>query len=398
MPSSYPSGLDALQRVAAGDSMQSTSHSGLHNSQSDAIEAIQTVLGLSPQGGSATVGARCAALESGKASLSGSVSFGGTVGGTGLSGSLLSSASPVMNGTASAGTAVVPSRQDHVHPSDTSRAALSGATFTGDVALSKAGATATVDATGSTAAALLLQSAAGQRASLVLRTGSTNRWIVRKSSDAETGADAGSDLEIVRISDGGQWWAQTNALTITRSTGKITAGSVGASAGLEYGASGPRDMVGTGSPEGVVTAPVGSTWRDTNATTGAIRWIKASGTGNTGWRVEYGDTGVRNVAAGLLTGNGYTSVTSLTLRRVADTVTLYAVTLSRSGGTGSGDLAFYTLPSGFRPPDIIYQRSAVNNLLGFVLTTGDCLIRNPQTGEGLTWSWSTAQAWPTVLP
>ena len=127
MPSSYPSGLDALQRVAAGDSMQSTSHSGLHNSQSDAIEAIQAVLGLNPQGGSATVAARCAALESGKASLNSSPVFTGTVEASGLAGSLLSSASPVMNGVAAAGTGVVPSRQDHVHPTDTSRAAASHA-------------------------------------------------------------------------------------------------------------------------------------------------------------------------------------------------------------------------------------------------------------------------------
>ena len=318
----------------------------------------------------------------------------GTIGGTGLAGSLLSSASPVMNGTASAGTAVVPSRQDHVHPSDTSRAALSGATFTGDVALSKAGATATVDATGSTAAALLLQSAAGQRASLVLRTGSTNRWIVRKSSDAETGADAGSDLEIVRISDGGQWWAQTNALTIARSTGKITAGSVGASAGLEYGASGPRDMVGTGSPEGVVTAPVGSTWRDTNATTGAIKWIKASGTGNTGWAVDWGDTGFRNVADGLLVANGFTTVTGMQIRRTGNRVDLTAFGMYRAA-PGSG--GFYTLPSGFRPAYVCYAKSYSDNPC-YVSGTAAHMIMAGTSDAGVSFSYTTNDAWPSTLP
>ena len=39
---------------------------------------------------------------------------------------------------------------------------------------------------------------------------------------------------------------------------------------------------GTGSPEGKVAAPVGSTYTDTAATNGAIRWIKTSGTGATG--------------------------------------------------------------------------------------------------------------------
>ena len=309
MPSSYPSGLDALQRVAAGDSMQSTSHSGLHNSQSDAIEAIQTVLGLSPQGASATVGARCAALESGKASLSGSVSFGGTVGGTGLSGSLLSSASPVMNGTASAGTAVVPSRQDHVHPTDTSRAPTASPTF----------------------------------------------------------------------------------------TGRVTVAS-GAANGISQ--SGTLDLVGTGSPEGAVTAPVGSTWRDTNATTGAIKWIKATGTGNTGWVVEYGDTGQRYLTAVL--ENGWTAA-AFHIRRTGRLVYLTAVNLV---GTASSSTTAYTLPVGFRPPNTTqlpaWYDTGVTMSPGVILfTTGEATLggtRTNYTNGRIASSWITPDAWPTVLP
>lgn len=48
-----------------------------------------------------------------------------------------------------------------------------------------------------------------------------------------------------------------------------------------------------GSPEGVVAGGIGTVYTDTAATAGAIRWIKASGTGVTGWTVEYGDTGWR---------------------------------------------------------------------------------------------------------
>lgn len=41
---------------------------------------------------------------------------------------------------------------------------------------------------------------------------------------------------------------------------------------------------GTGSPEGAVTAPAGSQWWQTDhATFGYVRWVKDSGTGNTGW-------------------------------------------------------------------------------------------------------------------
>ena len=391
MPSSYPSGLDALQRVAAGDSMQSTSHSGLHNSQSDAIEAIQTVLGLSPQGGSATVGARCAALESGKASLSGSVSFGGTVGGTGLSGSLLSSASPVMNGAASAGTAVVPSRQDHVHPSDTSRAALSGATFTGDTTVSKASPTLGVNAT-SGDPIITIDGAAGTLRSVRFRTGTSLRWLFGASSTAESGSDAGSDFRLRRYNDAGA--GVSDPFFVWRNTGKVTFGDVGASAGLEYGTSGPRDMVGTGSPEGVVTAPVGSTWRDTNATTGAIKWIKASGTGNTGWAVDWGDTGFRNVADGLLVANGFTTVTGMQIRRTGNRVDLTAFGMYRAA-PGSG--GFYTLPSGFRPAYVCYAKSYSDNPC-YVSGTAAHMIMAGTSDAGVSFSYTTNDAWPSTLP
>lgn len=45
-----------------------------------------------------------------------------TISASGLAGSLLSSATPLINGTAAAGTSAIPSRQDHVHPTDTTRA------------------------------------------------------------------------------------------------------------------------------------------------------------------------------------------------------------------------------------------------------------------------------------
>lgn len=48
---------------------------------------------------------------------------------------------------------------------------------------------------------------------------------------------------------------------------------------------------GTGSPEGKVTAGVGALYVDSTVT-----WRKVSGTGSTGWRVENGDTGWRNVS------------------------------------------------------------------------------------------------------
>lgn len=46
---------------------------------------------------------------------------------------------------------------------------------------------------------------------------------------------------------------------------------------------GVSTSTGTGSPEGVVTAPRGSEYVDVNGAVGAVRWGKKSGTGNTGW-------------------------------------------------------------------------------------------------------------------
>ena len=44
-----------------------------------------------------------------------------------------------------------------------------------------------------------------------------------------------------------------------------------------------KDLKGSGSPEGVVTAPVGSTYRRSNGGTGTTFYVKETGSGNTGW-------------------------------------------------------------------------------------------------------------------
>lgn len=43
------------------------------------------------------------------------------------------------------------------------------------------------------------------------------------------------------------------------------------------------DGAGAGTPEGKVTAPVGSTWRRTDGGAGTCFYVKESGTGATGW-------------------------------------------------------------------------------------------------------------------
>ena len=52
-----------------------------------------------------------------------------------------------------------------------------------------------------------------------------------------------------------------------------------------------QEIRGTGSPEGRITAEIGTTYIDTAQTNGALKWIKATDGGNTGWKVVEGDTG-----------------------------------------------------------------------------------------------------------
>lgn len=76
-----------------------------------------------------------------------------------------------------------------------------------------------------------------------------------------------------------------------------------------------HEIRGTGSPEGRITAEIGTTYVDVNVTNGALKWIKESGNGNTGWRVLIGDTGWRTLKAlSLVTANNKKS--EVKIRRV----------------------------------------------------------------------------------
>lgn len=55
------------------------------------------------------------------------------------------------------------------------------------------------------------------------------------------------------------------------------------------------EIHGTGMPNGVVTANIGTTYVDKNKTNGALKWIKTTDGGNTGWKVFTGDTGWRTL-------------------------------------------------------------------------------------------------------
>ena len=96
------------------------------------------------------------------------------------------------------------------------------------------------------------------------------------------------------------------------------------------------EIHGRGMPNGVVTAPVGTTYVDETVTNGALKWIKKSGTGNTGWEVLIGDTGWKILPSVSKLGNSFVKI-----RRVNNVVSYQFGGLSwgwfgvvRRGGAG----------------------------------------------------------------
>jgi len=83
-------------------------------------------------------------------------------------------------------------------------------------------------------------------------------------------------------SPGNRFFIQDGVFTNASGVVDPGAGNIAAS---EYraGASAVKWVTGTGSPEGVVTAPIGSFYSRTNGGAGTSFYVKESGSGNTGW-------------------------------------------------------------------------------------------------------------------
>ena len=124
------------------------------------------------------------------------------------------------------------------------------------------------------------------------------------------------------------------------------------------------EIHGTGMPNGVVEAEIGTTYIDKNKTNGAFKWIKTTNGGNQGWEVLTGDTGWRTLNSVSKLGNSFVKV-----RRVNNEVTYQFGGLSwgwfgivRRGGAGyvmqTTDterncfiLGEHGIPAGFRAPN-----------------------------------------------
>lgn len=187
------------------------------------------------------------------------------------------------------------------------------------------------------------------------------------------------------------------------------------------------EIHGTGMPNGKVIAPVGTTYVDTNATNGALKWIKRTGNNNQGWEVLTGDTGWRTLNIQSKLGASY-----LKVRRKNDTVMYQFGGLSwgwfgvvRRGGPGyvlqPSDrerncfiLGLQQVPQGFRSEFSliggIYNDKGISygtwylggqgdsNMLRFQFTDPVPTDRDIGDIRVSSISYLTSEPWPTTLP
>ena len=187
------------------------------------------------------------------------------------------------------------------------------------------------------------------------------------------------------------------------------------------------EIHGVGMPNGKIEAPVGTTYVDTNATNGALKWIKRTGNNNQGWEVLTGDTGWRTLNIKSKLGNSY-----LKVRRKNDTITYQFGGLSwgwfgviRRGGVGyeaqGSDrerncyiLGLGGVPVGFRSEGSlignIYNDKGVSygtwylggagdsNMLRFQFTDPVPTDRDIGDIRVSSISYLTSEPWPGVLP
>ncbi len=117
-----------------------------------------------------------------------------------------------------------------------------------------------------------------------------------------------------------------DASAALNATGTITAGSSAfgnsAAGKFKLGSAGPTWSTGTGSPEGVVTAPVGSMYSDGAGSTNTTTYRKETGVGNTGWVAD-------------AAGGGGGDITDVTVTSPACSAGSYMTTLT--GGAASGN-------------------------------------------------------------
>ena len=362
MATNYPSGLDTYTNPAGTDAL-STGHASQHANVNDAVEAIEAELGTTPSGSAATVKARFEAIETNDwvttariadSQVTSAKIANATITGSDIASETITSANilddTIVNADINASAAIVGTKlaDGAITPIKTSggyvaKTALYTATNDDRV----------IDCTSGTYT-VTLPTAASQ-------TGRT--FIIRNSG---TGT-----ITIGR----------TGAETIAGATSQTLAGY----GQLEVISNGTNWLVVRGS------------YADETVGRRIFTWNSAYSSGTGGWQMTFGDTGWRDVSAGLESG----TTGEWRMRRVNSTVTHHVYNVTNSSGV------MYTIPAGFRSASY----GTVIPLTKWDLTAGAVLLNSPATGnctlsdglKGYTGAYymfthDTSEAWPTSLP
>jgi hypothetical protein len=222
----------------------------------------------------------------------------------------------------------------------------------------------------------------------------------------EVGTTTGSAADAIAVDKLGLWRGAAGQWTLP---GTVVPGT------SHIATNGAVHLSGTGSPEGVVTAAPGSTWLQTNATTdvkGWLRWVKATGTGNTGWVAgPEADTGWRALSPATYIGAAWTNG-SVRIRRVGSMVEI------AGDATGvaahPGEIVNF-LPAGFEPAQVRrhigpafntssgyqgteFMFAAASRTVSMNRFTGSAWSSGQTTYLFFGDSWGTSSTWPSSLP
>lgn len=251
-----------------------------------------------------------------------------------------------------------------------------------------------------------------------LRRGTEDQWIAAEAADVDDEPLADGEPGVVVDADGvplylvvGDTGTEFEDLPRFSPDSALSGAFAPLAAGIE----------GSGVPNGVVAAPAGTVYRDLAATNGAVVWVKAAGTGSSGWRVMWGDTGWRAIttwdASGNITGESLTAswapasgvAGGIYVRRVGDMVTVQANFLERIGANDVNVWASFALPTGLRPAHsmvtpVILGTSSVGSLS---IGSNGALGRGTASAAGadgiirqhaITYPAHGNAPWPTTLP
>ena len=266
MASNYPGSLDSFDTIASdkktSDSVGGRTHRQMHNDLGDAIESVQTELGTNPSGSDATVAARLSAIEAGTNLATGAVTSAKIADGT------------IVNDDINASAAIDRSKISGLPTSSTDNTVprfngTAGALQTSLVSVDDDGGlavTAATDTTGYIHLSGNTGGTAGAGSWISLRDNNVPRWWIGRAGGSQT-------FTIRRADSNGD--VVDDPITIDPSTGRVTVGVAGVTAGVELGGSGPTITTGTGAPSH--SAPNGSVYHRQDGTASTTLYVRAAG-------------------------------------------------------------------------------------------------------------------------